>query len=195
MVIWRSGTSVSLYRGIDYDDGMKPSVKGSPSSSLRPAEKVDSAQNSNGAFISNTGKEEIVEQAPEIKYEDEIDKLLDELGPRYSDWPGSDPLPVDADLLPATIPGYKPPFRVLPYGVRPSLSRRDMTNLRRLARGLPPHFALGKSYVALVKFELLLINYAILFLIFHLLMDVRAKQTTPRLSQCYGQAVGEKFNC
>jgi len=145
LVIWRSGTSVSLYRGIDYDDGMKPSVKGSPSSSLRPAEKVDSAQNSNGAFICNTGKEEIVEQAPEIKYEDEIDKLLDELGPRYSDWPGSDPLPVDADLLPATIPGYKPPFRVLPYGVRPSLSRRDMTNLRRLARGLPPHFALGRS--------------------------------------------------
>ena len=162
MVIWRSGTSVSLYRGIDYDDGMKPSVKGSPSSSLRPAEKVDSAQDSNGTLIANTGKEEIVEQAPEIKYEDEIDKLLDELGPRYTDWPGSDPLPVDADLLPATIPGYKPPFRVLPYSVRPSLSRRDMTNLRRLARGLPPHFALGNS-IALVNFELLLINCAIVF--------------------------------
>ncbi|RLM70348.1 hypothetical protein C2845_PM17G12490 [Panicum miliaceum] len=159
LVIWRSGTSVSLYRGIDYDEaestkgsnkfsqslGMKPSVKGSPSPSLRPAEKVGSTQDSNGAFISNTGKEEVVEQAPEIKYEDEIDKLLDELGPRYSDWPGSDPLPVDADLLPVTIPGYKPPFRVLPYSVRPSLSRRDMTNLRRLARGLPPHFALGRS--------------------------------------------------
>ncbi|RLM58907.1 hypothetical protein C2845_PM18G10310 [Panicum miliaceum] len=159
LVIWRSGTSVSLYRGIDYDEaestkgsnkvsqslGMKPSVNGSPSPSLRPTEKVGSAQDSNGAFISNSGKEELVEQAPEIKYEDEIDKLLDELGPRYSDWPGSDPLPVDADLLPATIPGYKPPFRVLPYGVRPSLSRRDITNLRRLARGLPPHFALGRS--------------------------------------------------
>ncbi|CAL4983741.1 unnamed protein product [Urochloa decumbens] len=159
LVIWRSGTSVSLYRGVDYDEpesnkgsnrtsqslGMKPSIKGSSSPSLRTTEKVDSAQDSNGALISNAGKEEIVEQVPEIKYEDEIDKLLGELGPRYNDWPGSDPLPVDADLLPANIPGYKPPFRVLPYGVRPSLSRRDTTNLRRLARGLPPHFALGRS--------------------------------------------------
>lgn len=159
LVIWRSGTSVSLYRGLDYDEaeptkgsnkisqslGMKSSIKGSPSPSLQPTEKVYNAHDSNGALVSNTGKEEIVEQVPEIKYEDEIDKLLEELGPRYSDWPGSDPLPVDADLLPATIPGYKPPFRVLPYGVRPSLSRRDTTNLRRLARGLPPHFALGRS--------------------------------------------------
>ncbi|GJN04475.1 hypothetical protein PR202_ga22025 [Eleusine coracana subsp. coracana] len=124
---------------------IKSSDKDSPSASLLPTEKVDSMQVNNGALVSNTEKQEIVEQAPEIKYEDEIDKLLDELGPRYNDWPGSVPLPVDADLLPATIPGYKPPFRVLPYGVRPSLSRRDMTNLRRLARGLPPHFALGRS--------------------------------------------------
>ncbi|KAL6654007.1 hypothetical protein ACP70R_007472 [Stipagrostis hirtigluma subsp. patula] len=159
LVIWRSGTSVSLYRGVDYDVpeptkgtnknsqalGIKTPIKGSPSPSSIPTEKVNSIQDSNGALVSNTGKEEIVEQPPEIKYEDEIDKLLDELGPRYSDWPGSDPLPVDADLLPATVPSYKPPFRVLPYGVRPSLSRRDTTNLRRLARGLPPHFALGRS--------------------------------------------------
>ncbi|CAO2146805.1 unnamed protein product [Urochloa humidicola] len=159
LVIWRSGTSVCLYRGVDYDEpefnkgsnrssqslGMKPSIKGPPSSSLQTTEKVDNALDSNGALISNAGKDEIVEEVPEIKYEEEIDKLLDELGPRYSDWPGSDPLPVDADLLPANIPGYKPPFRVLPYGVRPSLSRRDTTNLRRLARGLPPHFALGRS--------------------------------------------------
>nr|CAB3491896.1 unnamed protein product [Digitaria exilis] len=114
LVIWRSGTSVSLYRGVDYDEpeptkgsnkSMKSSIKGSPSPSLQPTEKVDSTQDSNGALVSNTGKEEIVEQVPEIKYEDEIDKLLDELGPRYTDWPGSDPLPVDADLLPATVPG------------------------------------------------------------------------------------------
>ncbi|KAJ1276086.1 hypothetical protein BS78_05G187200 [Paspalum vaginatum] len=159
LVIWRSGTSVSLYRGVDYDEPgptkgskknsqslvMKSSIKGSPSPSLLPTDKVNSGQDSNGALVSDAGKEEIVEQAPEIKYEDEIDKLLDELGPRYSDWPGPLPLPVDADLLPAMVSGYKPPFRVLPYGVRPSLSRWDTTNLRRLARGLPPHFALGRS--------------------------------------------------
>jgi hypothetical protein len=157
LVIWRSGTSVSLYRGVDYGVaeptkepkknpqalGMRSSGSDSPNPSLLPREKVGSLQDSNGSFISNTGKEEIVEQTPEIKYEDEIDKLLDELGPRYSDWPGSDPLPVDADLLPATVSGYKPPFRVLPYGVRRSLSRKDTTNLCRLSRGLPPHFALG----------------------------------------------------
>jgi hypothetical protein len=101
---------------------MNSPIKGSPNPSLLPTEKVNSVQDSNGPLVSNARKEEIFVQAPEIKYEDEIDKLLDELGPRYTDWPGSDPLPVDADLLPATVPDYKPPFRVLPYGVRPSLS-------------------------------------------------------------------------
>ena len=129
---------------------MKSPIKGPPNASSLPTEKANSGQDSNGPLVSNAPKEEIVVQAPEIKYEDEIDKLLDELGPRYTDWPGSDPLPVDADLLPATVPGYKPPFRVLPYGVRPSLSRMDTTNLRRLARGLPPHFALGNFCYALM---------------------------------------------
>jgi len=129
---------------------MKSPIRGSPNASSLPTEKANSIQDSNGPLVSNAPKEEIVVQAPEIKYEDEIDKLLDELGPRYTDWPGSDPLPVDADLLPATVPGYKPPFRVLPYGVRPSLSRMDTTNLRRLARGLPPHFALGNFCYALM---------------------------------------------
>ena len=58
------------------------------------------------------------ERVPEVKYEDEVDKLLDGLGPRYADWPGCDPLPIDADMLPRTVPGYQSPFRVLPYGVR-----------------------------------------------------------------------------
>ncbi|KAG0489146.1 hypothetical protein HPP92_007957 [Vanilla planifolia] len=80
-----------------------------------------------------------------IKYEDEIDKLLDSIGPRYTDWPGSDPLPVDADLLPGIIPGYEPPFRILPYGVGPGISYKEATALKRLARMLPPHFALGRS--------------------------------------------------
>ncbi|KAG8090224.1 hypothetical protein GUJ93_ZPchr0011g27074 [Zizania palustris] len=158
LVIWRSGTSVCLYRGVAYDTleptkgtsknchalGMKSSIKGPPSP-LLPNEKVSDMQDSSGALAFNAEKDKIVEQAPEIKYEDEIDKLLEELGPRYNDWPGSGPSPVDADLLPATVTGYRPPFRVLPYGVRPSLSRKDTTNLRRLARGLPPHFALGRS--------------------------------------------------
>ena len=54
----------------------------------------------------------------ELNYENELDKLLEGLGPRYTDWPGSDPLPVDADLLPGFVPGYQPPFKILPYGVK-----------------------------------------------------------------------------
>lgn len=88
----------------------------------------------------------------EVKYEDEIDELLDGLGPRYTDWPGCDPLPIDADMLPGKVDGYQPPFRILPYGVRSSLGLKEATALRRLARVLPPHFALGKtlSYIYLI---------------------------------------------
>ena len=160
MVIWRSGTSVSLYRGVAYDVpettkgtnrtwqdlGSKSSINGPPIPTSLSNDNVNGMQDNNGALVSNTEKEETVESVPEIKYEEEIDRLLDELGPRYDDWPGSNPLPVDADLLPATVPGYKPPFRLLPYGVRRSLSRKDTTNLRRLGRGLPPHFALGNLF-------------------------------------------------
>lgn len=87
------------------------------------------------------------EPLPEMKYEDEVDKLLEGLGPRYADWPGCDPLPVDADLLPGIVPGYQPPFRVLPYGVRSSLGVKEATSLRRLARVLPPHFAIGMLHL------------------------------------------------
>lgn len=88
-------------------------------------------------------KEESTNSLPETKYEDEVDELLEGLGPRYADWPGSDPLPVDADLLPGIVPGYQPPFRLLPYGVRSTVGGKEATSLRRLARVLPPHFALG----------------------------------------------------
>lgn len=72
-----------------------------------------------------------------------LNYLLDELGPRFIDWTGREPLPVDADLLPPVVTDYKPPFRLLPFGVRRSLRDRQMTQLRRLARKMPPHFALG----------------------------------------------------
>ncbi|KAG1346340.1 CRM-domain containing factor CFM3, chloroplastic/mitochondrial [Cocos nucifera] len=75
----------------------------------------------------------------------DIDGLLDQLGPRFRDWSGRSPLPVDADLLPGVVPGYKPPFRLLPYKTRSSLREGEMTFLRRLARKMPPHFALGRN--------------------------------------------------
>lgn len=81
----------------------------------------------------------------EIKLAEEADKLLDGLGPRFSGWWGYDPVPVDADLLPAIVPGYRRPFRLLPSGVPPKLTDREMTILRRLAHALPFHYALGRS--------------------------------------------------
>lgn len=73
----------------------------------------------------------------------ELDQLLDELGPRYTDWYGREPLPVDADQLPPKVPGYKPPFRLLPYGVRHCLRDKETTEMRRFARESPTHFILG----------------------------------------------------
>lgn len=76
--------------------------------------------------------------------EAEFNSLLDDLGPRFVEWWGTGVLPVDADLLPKTIPGYKTPFRLLPTGMRSRLTNAEMTNLRKLAKSLPCHFALGK---------------------------------------------------
>ncbi|CAN7119603.1 unnamed protein product, partial [Brassica rapa subsp. narinosa] len=74
----------------------------------------------------------------------ELNDLLDEIGPRFLDWTGCAPLPVDADLLPPLVMRYKCPFRILLQGVKPYLSNKEMTDMRRLARTTPPHFALGR---------------------------------------------------
>ncbi|XP_060178868.1 CRM-domain containing factor CFM3A, chloroplastic/mitochondrial [Lycium barbarum] len=162
LVIWRSGTSVALYRGISYEtpsDRMKKRIMRRDEIRHKNTSIVDDESNRNPSESSpcndvdslradsaNTSEENksIVRQ-PEVEYEDEVEKLLDGLGPRYTDWPGPGPLPVDADLLPGIVPGYQPPFRILPYGVRSTLGSREATALRRLARVLPPHFALGRS--------------------------------------------------
>ncbi|WOH12762.1 hypothetical protein DCAR_0832270 [Daucus carota subsp. sativus] len=159
LVIWRSGSAVALYRGVSYVD---PSVQ-------RRKQLQNKKANSQGPSPTETGKrvtyelgpskdvwvpqaeavvaprEESSKSLPETRYEDEVDVLLNGLGPRYEDWAGCDPLPVDADLLPGIVPGYKPPFRLLPYGVRSTVGGKEATSLRRLARVLPPHFALGRS--------------------------------------------------
>lgn len=164
LVIWRSGTSISLYRGVSYE---VPEVQlnkrihkknESSSNSLPTATKKTirdpsesgtygsvNASRANPNSNSIAEEKKVREALPEVKYEDEVDRLLDGLGPRYTDWPGCDPLPVDADMLPAVVSGYQPPFRILPYGVRSTLGVNEATKLRRLARVLPPHFALGRN--------------------------------------------------
>ncbi|KAL5232549.1 hypothetical protein ABZP36_031325 [Zizania latifolia] len=78
-------------------------------------------------------------------YEREVNRLLDSLGPRFIDWWWNTPLPVDADLLPEVVPGFKTPFRQCPPRVRPTLADEELTYLRKLARPLPTHFALGRN--------------------------------------------------
>ncbi|RDX74907.1 CRM-domain containing factor CFM3A, chloroplastic/mitochondrial, partial [Mucuna pruriens] len=161
LVIWRSGNSVSLYRGVSYE---VPSVqqnkqiyrKSENSSKLLSTPSYNSVGNPSDvasnpgtnaplAKLESTNDKKERDYLPKVNYEHEVDKLLDSLGPRYTDWPGCDPLPVDADMLPAFVPGYQPPFRVLPFGVRSTLGLREATALRRIARTLPPHFALGRN--------------------------------------------------
>ena len=75
--------------------------------------------------------------------EAEYNQLVDGLGPRFVEWWGTGVLPIDADQLPPTVPGYKTPFRLLPTGMRSRLTNAEMTQMRKLAKSLPCHFALG----------------------------------------------------
>ncbi|KAL2480154.1 CRS1/YhbY (CRM) domain-containing protein [Abeliophyllum distichum] len=99
---------------------------------------AESSRNYTSNYLKNLSEEELMDLS-------ELNLLLDELGPRFIDWSGPEPLPVDADLLPAVVPGYRPPFRLLPYGVRQALRNKEMTFFRRTARKIPPHFALGRN--------------------------------------------------
>ncbi|XP_061338331.1 chloroplastic group IIA intron splicing facilitator CRS1, chloroplastic-like [Gastrolobium bilobum] len=78
-------------------------------------------------------------------YERETDRLLHGLGPRFIDWWMHKPLPVDADLLPEVVPGFKPPFRLCPPHASAKLTDKWLTYLRRLAKPLPTHFVLGRN--------------------------------------------------
>lgn len=97
---------------------------------------VESFNQDSEVYLKDMSEEESMELI-------ELNHLLDELGPRFKDWTGREPLPVDADQLPAVVPGYKTPFRLLPYRVKPNLSNKEMTVMRRIARRTAPHFALG----------------------------------------------------
>jgi hypothetical protein len=97
---------------------------------------IESFNQNSAEYLKDTSEEEKMELI-------ELNLLLDELGPRFKDWTGCEPLPVDADQLPAVVEGYKTPIRLLPYGVKASLNNKEMTAMRRIARRTAPHFALG----------------------------------------------------
>jgi hypothetical protein len=76
----------------------------------------------------------------------EFNQMLDKLGPRFVDWWGTCILLVDADLLPQKILSYKTPYKVLPTGMSSNLTNAELTNLQKLVRNFPCHFALGIAF-------------------------------------------------
>lgn len=174
LVVWRVGSKIVLYRGADYKypyflaetssvnetspdavqnidvDDKEVDEEGSVPSAVdgaAPPEPRSSDEIVRPSIVQGVGSPNRVRfQLPgEAQLTEEADQLLDGLGPRFNDWWGYDPLPVDADLLPAVVSGYRRPFRLLPYGVSPTLTNDEMTTLKRLGRPLPCHFALGRN--------------------------------------------------
>uniref|UniRef100_A0ACD5TDZ4 Uncharacterized protein n=1 Tax=Avena sativa TaxID=4498 RepID=A0ACD5TDZ4_AVESA len=157
LIIWRAGSVMVVYRGSNYTRPLKSQTLDG-TSSPRKAEDATlfipdgstTTDNDNHAKDStvqhdNVSRLDIHNTDDMTEEELEFNQMLDELGPRFVDWWGTGILPVDADLLPQTIPGYKAPFRLLPTGMRTSLTNAELTNLRKLARNLPCHFALGRN--------------------------------------------------
>ncbi|XP_008787651.2 CRM-domain containing factor CFM3, chloroplastic/mitochondrial isoform X2 [Phoenix dactylifera] len=161
LVIWRSGSVMVVYRGSNYkrplrsqssdletnstklsDEGSTlfiPDVSGAPKLADEKQSISSTAEQARPSLMTPESTESMTGE------EADFNQLLDELGPRFVDWWGTGILPVDADLLPQTIPGYKTPFRLLPTGMRSRLPNSEMTNLRKLAKTLPCHFALGRN--------------------------------------------------
>ena len=155
LIIWRSGSVMVVYRGSNYKrplksqtlNGASTPVKGEDGTLFIPDASSPSESDSQGKDLAaqRADVSQLNMQNTEDMTEEELEfnQMLDELGPRFVDWWGTGILPVDADLLPQTIPGYKTPHRVLPTGMRSTLTNAELTNLRKLARNLPCHFALG----------------------------------------------------
>ncbi|KAI3742869.1 hypothetical protein L1987_60567 [Smallanthus sonchifolius] len=146
LVIWQSGSVMMVYRGVNYAG---PSSRPQSTGDALFVPDISSTNNINNNNyykpITRNGDARTTPVTKMTEEESEFDSVLDGLGPRFHEWWGTGILPVDADLLPQTLPGFKTPFRLLPTGMRPRLTNAEMTNLRKLAKSLPCHFALGRN--------------------------------------------------
>nr|KYP61574.1 hypothetical protein KK1_016068 [Cajanus cajan] len=139
LVIWRSGSVMWVYRGRNYQGLAQLSIKEGGDQISVPADgDATSSLLEKSAVVMWKGENMTPEEV-------EFNRMLDDFGPRYVEWWGTGILPVDADLLPPTVPGYKTPLRLLPAGMRPRLTNDELTNMRKLAKSLPCHFALGRN--------------------------------------------------
>lgn len=151
LVIWRAGSVMVVYRGSNYEgpSSRSQSVNEEGNALFVPdvsSDKSIAKDNKNFNSVSENRNQVHPYRVQSMTEEEaEFNRVLDGLGPRFEDWWGTGVLPVDADLLPQTIPGYKTPFRLLPTGMRSRLTNAEMTNLRKIAKSLPCHFALGRN--------------------------------------------------
>ncbi|CAO2163584.1 unnamed protein product [Urochloa humidicola] len=165
LVVWTKGDIHFVYRGSNYQQNTKhkhyfvsdaqhvsPVKYNAPTSQIKYGNKGEMLTNGNSkaddAIQENDQSIYVQKDEEPVKgtlYEREVNRLLDSLGPRFVDWWWNTPLPVDADLLPEFVPGFKTPFRQCPPGVRPTLADEELTYLRKLAHPLPTHFALGRN--------------------------------------------------
>lgn len=163
VVVWSNKDFLAVYRGCNYQSGSKhfrniyhnsTSDQENSSSTVNylnttAVARVSSDGSSLDEMIHGTdGKWESLQMAS--LYEREADRLLDGLGPRFVDWWMQKPLPVDGDLLPELVPGFKTPFRLCPPFTRSKLIDAELTYLRKLARPLPTHFVLGNFFLLLL---------------------------------------------
>ncbi|GMJ06603.1 embryo defective 1865 [Hibiscus trionum] len=151
LVIWKSGSVMVVYRGSNYEGPSKSQSNDGEGEALfipdvSSSSEKESETNSTST-LEKSDKVVVKAERSESMTEEEVEynSLLDGLGPRFVEWWGTGVLPVDADLLPQKVPGYKTPFRLLPAGMRPRLTNAEMTNLRKIAKSLPSHFALGRN--------------------------------------------------
>ncbi|XP_020521625.1 chloroplastic group IIA intron splicing facilitator CRS1, chloroplastic isoform X2 [Amborella trichopoda] len=146
LVVWRKKGTLVVYRGTNYHSLSKTSETNPWSLELFDDNKI-SAPNGflnfkDDTMIYQAGSDGLMK---ETLFEREANRLLDELGPRFIDWWWSTPLPVDADLLPEVIPNFRPPLRLCPPHMQSKLTDEELTYLRKFAKHLPTHFALGKN--------------------------------------------------
>ncbi|PNY13692.1 chloroplastic group IIA intron splicing facilitator CRS1 chloroplastic-like [Trifolium pratense] len=153
LVTWRAGSVMMVYRGKNYqgpaspkeldveegDGFLVPDVSSGSLSTIKDSDATTFLANSESVRRNNKQRENLTEE--EIEY----NALLDGLGPRFVEWWGTGIPPVDADLLPRVVPGYKTPYRLLPVGMRSRLTSAELTDLRKIAKSLPSHFALGRN--------------------------------------------------
>ncbi|XP_057733671.1 chloroplastic group IIA intron splicing facilitator CRS1, chloroplastic-like [Arachis stenosperma] len=159
LVVWSRKDTHVVYRGCNYQLTSRSSPKVYPryihgqTKSPYETNMVESVKSNNtsdmpsGNGNNNASTSTCIQEVhcSGSLYERETDRLLDDLGPRFVDWWYPKPLPIDADLLPEVVPGFKPPFRLCPPYSSAKITDYELTFFRKLAKPLPVHFVLGRN--------------------------------------------------